>query len=216
MAYKLQIVEDKMGLNFNVKYGNLAKNKRPDIEAKAPNGKIVKERSTYQGQVLGPGATNRQWVDDDGNVYAKQDLKFYHEGNEVPENTQTKVFEIVGYQPVKNYTDNYVISTYYETYPHTNDMKKDFDKERARITNLNGMKKLYDHLKANDLVARGEFSASSKGFVVGDAYLRAVTFGNKWCLEMGVFKEEKVFEHLQEDVPSIPAAQPTAKRLKMV
>ncbi len=205
-----------MGLNFNVKYSNLARNKRPEIEAKAPNGNIVKERSTYQGTVLGPGATNRQWVDDAGNAYAKQDLKFYHEGVEVPENTQTKVFEIVGYQPVKNYTDNYVISTYYETYPHTNDMKKDFDKETARITNLNGMKKLYDHLKANDLVARGEFSASSKGFVVGDAYLRAVTFGNKWCLEMGVFKEEKVFEHLQEDVPQIPAPQTTAKRLKMV
>ena len=216
MAYKLQIVEDKMGLNFNVKYSNLAKNKRPSIEAQAPDGTVVKERSTYQGQVLGAGATQRQWCDDQGNVYAKQDLKFYYEGNEVPENTMTKVFEITGYQAVKNYTDNYVISTYYETFPSTNDMKKDFDKERARITNLNGMKKLFDHLKANGLVARGEFSASSKGFVVGDAYIRAVSFGNKWCLEMGVFKEEKIFEHLQEEVPQIPAAQPTAKRLKMV
>ena len=216
MAYKLQIVEDKMGLNFNVKYSNLSKYKRPDIEAKAPNGSIVKEHTTYQGQVLGPGATNRQWVDDQGNVYAKQDLKFFYQGQEVPENTQTKVFTIDGYQPKKNYTDNYVISTYYETFPSTNDMKKDYDKERARITNLTGMKKLYDYLKSNGLVARGEFSASSKGFVVGDAYIRAVSFGNKWCLEMGVFKEEKVFEHLQEDVPQIPQAQPTAKRLKMV
>jgi len=216
MAYKLQVVEDKMGLNFNIKYSNLAKDIRPEIEAKTSNGTIVKERSTYQGQVLGPGSTNRQWVDDQGNVYAKQDLKFYHQGQEVPENVQTKVFTIEGYQPEKNYTDNYVISTYYEMYPSSNDMKKDYDKERARITNLTGMKKLYDYLKANKMVARGEFSASSKGFLVGDEYIRAVDFGNKWCLEMGVFKEEKVFEHLQEDVPQIPAAQTTTKRLKMV
>lgn len=218
MAYKLQIVEDKINLNFAVKYENLSKFERPEVEAKAPDGSIVKERTTYQGQVLGQGATQRQWVDDKGTTYAKSQLKFYYQGHEVTENSQTKVFTIIGYQPVKNYTDTYVIGSYYEMFPHNNDMKKDFDKEVARITNLSGMKKLWDHLNHNQVVARGEFCPSSKGFVASDGYLRAVEFGNKWGLELGVFKEEKIFEHLNENVPiSAPApAVQQSKRLKMV
>lgn len=218
MAYKLQIVEDKQNLNFAVKYENLSKFERPEVEAKAPDGSIVKERSTYQGQILGPGATQRQWCDDNGNVYQKAQLKFFCQGNEVTENTQTKVFTIIGYQPLKNYTDTYVISSYYELFPHNNDMKKDFDKETARITNLVGMKKMWEHLNHNNLVARGEFCPSSKGFVASDGYIRAIEIGNKWGLELGVFKEEKVFDHLNENVPIVaPAPAVTAvKRLKMV
>lgn len=218
MAYKLQIVEDKQGLNFQVKYENLSKHERPEVEARAPNGTPVKERSVYQGQVLGAGSTTRQWVDDSGAVYQKSQLKFFFDGQEVQENTQTKVFTIIGYQPIKNYTDQYVIASYYEMYPHNNDMKKDFDKETARITNLSGMKKLWDYLKANQVCARGEFCPSSKGFVASDGYLRAIEFGNKWGLELGVFKEEKVFEHLQENVPINAPTQTTnpMKRLKMV
>lgn len=217
MAYKLQIVEAKLGLNFNVKYENLSKLERPEVEAKAPDGSIVKERTTYQGQVLVPGSTQRQWVDDKGNSYQKSQLKFYYNGSEVQENTQTKVFEITGYQAEKNYTDSYVISSYYEFFPHNNDMKKDFDKETARVTNLLGMKKLWEHLKTTKQVARGEFCPSSKGFIASDGYIRAVEFGNKWGLELGVFKEEKLFEHLQENNPIIaPAQTAPSKRLKMV
>lgn len=218
MAFTLTCVEPTMGLSFQVKYENLSKYERPEVEARALDGSIVKERTTYQGQVLGPGATQRQWVDDNGNVYPKSQLKFFYEGQEVQENTQTKVFTVQGYQPLKNYTDNYVIATYYETFPHTNGMKKDFDKETARITNLTGMKRLWDHLHQNQLVARGEFCPSSKGFVSSDGYLRAVEFGNKWGLELGCFKEEKIFEHLQENVPLLPVAATTGsvRKLKMV
>lgn len=218
MAYKLQVCEDKLGLNFNVRYENLSKLERPEVEAKAPNGAIVKEKSTFQGQILAPGSTQRQWVDDAGNIYQKSQLKFFYQGQEVTENTQTKVFTIVGYQPEKNYTDTYVISTYYEMFPHNNDMKKDFDKETARVTNLVGMKRLWDHLHVSRLVARGEFCPSSKGFVASDGYLRAVEFGNKWALELGVFKEEKKFEHLNENEPIVApkAAAAPIKRLKMV
>jgi len=205
MAYKLQITGPD-GVNFNVKYEKLDKAERPEVEAKAPNGKIVKERSVFNGTVLAPGMTQRKWVDDDGNTYQKQDLKFLYEGEEVEENSQTKVFNIEGFQPLENYTDSYVISKYYELFPSTNDMKKDFDREKARIVNLQGMKKLAEHLHQNKVVARGEFCSSSRGFVASDAYIRAVRFGNKWGLEIGVFKEEKVFEHLQEAVPEIPVA----------
>lgn len=217
MAFKLQIVENKLGLNFQVKYENLAKLERPEIEAKAPDGSVVKERTVYQGNVLGPGATNRQWVDDQGNVHPKTSLKFYYNGEEVTENTQTKVFQIIGYQPLKNYTDTYVIASYYEMYPHNNDMKKDFDKETARITNLHGMKKLWEHLKQTQQVARGEFCAASKGFIASDGYLRAIEVGNKWGLEMGVFREEKVFEHLHDNIPiDIPHTVAPTRKLKMI
>ncbi len=217
MAYRLTCTEPTMGLTFQVRYENLSKLERPEVEAKTPDGSIVKERTTYQGQVLGPGSTQRQWCDDKGNVYQKSQLKFFYQGQEVQENSQTKVFTIQGYQPLKNYTDNYVISTYYETFPDTNDMKKDYDKEVARITNLTGMKKLWNYLHQNQLVARGEMNTSSKGFINSDGYLRAVEFGNKWTLELGIFKQEKIFEYLQEGVPALPAVSATsAKRLKMV
>jgi hypothetical protein len=217
MAYKLQVVEDKLGINFQCKYENLSKYERPEVEAKAPDGTIVKERTTYQGAVLPAGSTNRQWCDDNGNVYQKSALKFYYNGQEVPENTQTKVFSIQGYQPIKNYTDNYVIASYYELFPHNNDMKKDFDKEVARITNLATMRKLWEHLKANQLVARGEFCPSSKGFVSSDGYLRAIEFNNKWGIELGVFREEKVFQHLNEEVPLVPIQSTSPlRKLKMV
>ena len=216
MAYKLQIAGPD-GANFNVKYEKLDKASKPDVEAHAPDGSIVKERTVYNGQVLGPGSTQRMWCDDKGNKYNKQDLKFFYEGEEVNEISQTKVFNIEGFQPLANYTDSYVIGKYYELFPSTNDMKKDFDKEKARIVNLQGMKKLFDHLLKNKLVARGEFSASSKGFVAGDAYIRPVQFGNKWGLESGLFKEENIFEHLQEEVPEVPAQPATAtKKLKRV
>jgi len=127
------------------------------------------------------------------------------------------VFTIEGFQPVSNYTDSYVISAYYELFPHNNDMKKDIDKERSIITNLAGMKKLWDYLDQNKVVARGEMIVSSKGFLSSDGYIRAIKFGNKWTLEVGIFKEEKVFEHLQEEVPQMPTQLThQRKKLKMV
>lgn len=219
MAYNLQIVDDQQGVSFNAKYQNLSNYKSPEIEAKAPNGKVVKERSTYQGQVLGPGSTQRQWVDDDGNVYSKGELTFYYEGEPVEENTQTKVFHVEQYQPVVNYTDMYVIDKYYEVYPSNNNMKKDIDRDMAVRANLSQMYKLWEYLTENDVVARGEFCISSRGFVASDGYIRAISIEGKWGLEIGVFKEEKIFEHLNEGEPKAVETAVQAggrKRLKLV
>src|SRR5665213_2436456 len=120
MAYKLSLQCSKLGLKMEVKYENLDKLERPEIEAKLPDGTICKERTTYQGAVLAPGSTQRQWTDDQGNVFQKAQLKFFYQGQEVTENTQTKTYVITGYQPLKNYTDTYVISKYYELFPHNN------------------------------------------------------------------------------------------------
>lgn len=218
-AYKLQITEPKLGINANVRYGNMSKLKKPEIVAKNSKGDVVKERTTYQGQVLGPGSTQRQWVDDNGTIYGKSELTFWYGEDQVNEISQTKVFEIQGYQPEKNYTDNYVIASYYEVWADDNGMKKDIDREIATRSNNYQLRKLWEHLRDTKQVARGEFCVSSKGFVASDGYIRAVEFGNKWGIEIGVFKEEKVFEHLKEDVPEptqAPAQAARGKRLKMV
>lgn len=221
MSYNLQVVDKQQNLNFNTKYRNLAKNKRPKITAKAHNGNEVKEKSVVKGEVLQKGELQRAWVDDEGVIYGKSDLTFSCEGEEVSENEQTKVFEVEGYQPESHYTDNYVISAYYELSPSNNGMKKDRDRQVASNANLCQMRKLWEHLRKNNIVARGEFCASSRGFVASDGYIRAIQInGNKWGLEVGVFKEEKIFEHLNEGTPReiiIPQESKTKKkRLKMV
>lgn len=219
MAYKLQITEASLGISFNSRYENLAKSKKPEVVAKTSSGTVVKERLTFQGQILKQGSTQRRWSDDNGAFYSKSELTFYYQNEPVPENTQTKVFNIEGFQPLSNYTDNYVISAYYEIFPDDNGMKKDYDKDVARNANLSQMRKLWEHLDKNQIVARGEFCPSSRGFVASDGYLRAIKInGNKWGLEIGCFREEKIFDHLNEGVPkAVKLAPRTAKkRIKMV
>ncbi len=219
MAYNLQIIDEVSNISFNGKYQNMSNYKKPAVVAKAPNGKIVKECTVYQGAVLRPGSTQRQWVDDDDKAYSKQELEFTYEGDPVEENSQTKVFHVEQYQPVVNYTDKYIIDKYYEIYPSNNGMKKDIDREVAVRSNLSSMYKLWKHLTENDMVARGEFCTSSRGFVASDGYIRAITIEGKWGLEIGVFKEEKIFEHLNEGEPkAVQAATQVGgkKRLKLV
>lgn len=218
MAYKLQITDNSLGVSVNVRYENLSKIERPEVIAKTSTGKIAKERSVINGKIVQPGEMTRQWVDEDGNIYGKTELNFWYNEEQVSENIQTKVFQITGYQPLANYTDNYVIATYYEIFPDDNGMKKDFDRERAKSSNLFQMRKLWEYLDQKKVVARGEFCTSSRGFIASDGYIRAVSFGNKWALEIGVFKEEKVFEHLNEGIPQEAKApiEGTRKRLKMV
>jgi hypothetical protein len=220
MAYKLQVVDNNLGISTNVRYENLSKLERPEVVAKTPTGKIAKERSVVNGKVIAQGEMTRQWVDEDGTVFGKTELTFWYNNEQVSENTQTKVLQITGYQPLTNYTDNYVIAAYYEIFPDDNGMKKDFDRERAKSSNLFQMRKLWEYLDTNKVVARGEFVPSSRGFISSDGYIRAVSFGNHWGLEIGLFKEAKNFQHLNEGVPkevSAPAiAEGGRKKIKMV
>jgi hypothetical protein len=218
MSYKLNVTDNKLGITANVRYENLSRQDRPEVIAKSPQGKIVKEKSVVNGKVIQIGEMTRQWVDEDGNIYGKTELSFWYNDEQVSENQQTKVFEITGYQPLANYTDNYVISAYYEIFPDDNGMKKDFDRERAKSSNLFQMRKLWEYLETNQVVARAEFCTSSRGFVSSDGYMRAVKFGNHWGLEIGIFKEAKVFEHLQEGIPQEAKApiETARKKIKMV
>jgi len=207
-SYKLQILDAANNVNFNSRYERLDKETKPPIIAKAPNGNIVKEKTFMNGQPLPTGSTQRCWCDDAGTQYSKQELIFEYEGAPVSEIQQTKVFTVEGFQTVDCYTDRYCISAYYEIFPDDNGLKKDIDKQVAINANLRGMYQLWEHLRKTGMVARGVFCPSSRGFVESDGYIRAIKIEGKWGLEIGQFKMEKRFIHLQEGAPSATTAVP--------
>ena len=203
MSAKKLTITDTTGAikgSFNIRYEKMDRDDPPAVEHRVGNV-VVKNRSIHDGIVLLEGMTQKVWVDDKGQQYAKEEIKHFYEGNEVTEKGQTKVFEIIGYQPVTSYTDSYVIDKYYEVFPDEDGHKKDFDREIAKRKNLIGMRALWEYLHNNKLVARAEFNVSSSGFLSTDGYIRAISFGNKWTLEIGIFKEEKIFQHLNEGIP---------------
>jgi hypothetical protein len=207
MAYKLKIIDKTNGLNFNVRYENMSKVEKPEIIAKAPDGSICHERTIFQGKVLAAGSTQRNWVDDNGKIYMKAELKFsIMDGDtEIPvqENEQTKVFTITSFETEANYLDKFVIGTYYELYPDDDGFEKDHDRNRAKNENLSQMRKLWQQLKD-----------SNKGFLASDGYIRAIEIEGKWGLEIGIFKEMKIFSHLNEGIPVLVESEPIKKRIK--
>lgn len=213
MSYKLQVTDSKSGINANLRYENISKIEKPEIVAKASDGTVVRERMFFNGQqVIG---STRQYADDNGKIYQKDELTFFYGEQVVEQVSQTKVFEITEYQPVQNYTDKYVIEKFYELFPDDNGMKKDIDRKMAINGNSIQMRKLWTHLMENALVGRGEFNASSRGFVSGDGFIRAVEFAGFWGLEIGICKEEKVFSHLQEHAPTIMPSVDKPKTVKI-
>jgi hypothetical protein len=217
MSFKIQIVDQKSGVTFNARYERLDKesNNKVSTVAKAPNGAVVKETTFYGDVPLPAGSTQRRWVDDKGTQYAKSELTFViqdADGKETPvsEVEQTKVMTIDGYQTLQNYTDTYAICAYYEVFPDDNGMKKDLDRQVAVNANLRGMRKLWEFLRENNCVARGVFCPTSRGFVESDGYIRALDLEGKWGLEIGQFKQAKVFQHLNETVPADVVAAPAA------
>jgi hypothetical protein len=219
MSYKLSIIDREKGINCHVKYENMARMEKPEIQAKTRDGKTVKEKSVYQGKILNQGDTNRLWCDEEGSFHEKKDLQFFCEGDEISEITQTKAFDIQAYEPLSNYTDRYVIDKFYEITPANNDMKSDYDRDLAVKVNLSQMKKLWDFLMETRQVARGEMNVSSRGFLNSDGYLRPISIEGKWTLELGIFSQPKIFEHLNE--PNLAgiesAASPVVrKKLRMI
>ena len=220
-SYKIQIVDQKSGVTFNARYERLDKTADAKVTtvAKAQDGSVVKETTFYGTQPLPAGSTQRKWVDDKGKEYAKSELTFYLDDEPVKEVEQTKVLTIDGYQKESLYTDKYAICAYYEVFPDDNGMKKDLDKQVAINANLRGIRKLWEFLSAQKVVARGLFCPTSRGFVESDGYIRAIEIEGKWGLEIGQFKQEKVFQHLNEGVPDDKAVLvpvTTGKRVRKI
>ena len=205
------------GLSINVRYEKMDREDPPSVVHKVGDLE-VKNRAIYGDIILLEGMTRKGWVDVNGKEYQKEEIKHFYEGQEVAEKQLTKVYQITGFQSLKAFTDSYVIEKYYELTPDDDGFKKDFDRENAKNRNLIGMRKVWEHLNINNVVARAEFNASSAGYQAGDAYLRAVSFGNKWGVQIACFKEELIFQHLNESIP-VPIEQVSAKgpvRLKRV
>lgn len=219
MSYKLTISDPQNGFNFNARYEKMDRAEKPDVIAKSPTGEVVSERTVSQGQVLLPGSTQKQWVNEAGKPYSKAELTFWYKDEQVAEIAQTKVFTVAEYVPFKQYIDDYVIDKFYEVFPSDNDMKKEIDQEQAIKANRYQMRKLWEYLVANDVVARGEFNTSSKGFVSSDGFIRALKNGSQWGLEIGKFKEQKVFHHMQEGIPAeiaVPVMAAAKKKIKLM
>jgi hypothetical protein len=203
------------GLNVNVRYEKMDREDAPKIEHRVGDV-VVNFRSVHDGVVLLEGMTQKVWCDEKGQQYDKDQIKHYFEGQEVTTKAQTTIFEIIGFQPLSSYTDSYIIEKYYELFPDEDGHTKDFDKECARRKNLVGMRALWEYLHEKQLVARGSFNASSSGFLESDCYIRAISFGNKWILELAKFSQEKIFSHLQEGLPEPIVEKKSPSRLKRV
>ena len=210
-AYRLRVVDNNDGISFDCMRNNM-KGKKEEIVIKPYNSKgeelTKKQLDIATGQ---PIQYTFKYIDKTGNQYDKGEVIFKNDkGEEVESIDMTTVFEVIAYRPINEYTDRFVVDSFYELYPdngasHTNKGKKkvsDYERDQTRVSNLVGMRKLWEKLYNGALVAGGHFNGASGNFKPGMAFIRAVKMpGEKWVLELGVFKEEKVFEHLQEGIP---------------
>jgi hypothetical protein len=161
-------------------------------------------------------ATNKPVVDangqklDMGNCYVDpqgqiaQDIVPYYEtidGEFIPatKNDKTEVFEIVKWEPITNFTDKYIVDNYYQVKPSQGKSKKDFQRLACVNANTREMKKVWDYMAKNKVVGRGILNITSAGYLPTIAYLRPVSLdNNKWTLEIGMFKQSKVFTWVEE------------------
>lgn len=221
MSYSLRIVDNKEGINFDAKRENMAGKKEfAEPVGYAPNGKQVtrKQLDLNTGQPIQYGF---KFVDEDGNAFEKAEITWKLGDQVVAPIEMTNVFEIKTYRPLGEYTDRFVIDKYYELSASTGASSKgkkktsDSERESQRLSNLVGMRKLWDKLISESVVAGGNFNSSSGNFKPGMAFIRAIKVnGNKWGLELGQFKEEKIFEFLQEGVPHAVVVKSKTKTIE--
>ena len=208
MAYGLKVMDTKEGITFDCKRENMA-GKKEFVEpiGYAPNGKVV-ERKQLDINTSKPVQYTFKYLDEDGNQYEKSEITWKIGDKVVSPIEMTSVFEVKTYRPVIEFTDRFVIEKYYELSADSGPSKKgkkqipEAERDRIRLSNLMGMRKLWEKLIKEGSVAGGNFNGSSGNFKPGMAFIRAIKVnGNKWGLELGVFKEEKIFEFLQEGTP---------------
>jgi len=216
MSRNLQILDSALGISCNVKYEplNMSEKDKGKVIFKSQAGKEVKLSTV--GEDRKPIPTFKAYLDEDGKEYAKADLIAYDpDTNEVIDSYEsTTVFNILKYEPIEFYTDHYVVDKFYELSPSDDGKKKDIDRKLANDINLTGMKKLWDHLIENNLVAKAEFIPAA-GYRPSAGYIRAIKInGTKWTMELGVFRQEKIFSHIQERniKPVEMVAKPTKRR----
>ena len=206
---------------FDVKVANLQGKGEP----RKVNGKVIKmktdgspelTRRNSQGDALGFFNTWQGYaVQTNGRGYytfdenpdgtktpkAKADMEvsFYEtedgEFIQGTKNHKTEVFEVVKWEPVKNFTDKYIIAGYYGLIPSQGKSKNDHQRGLNIKANERGMKNLCDYMLQHGVVGRGTLNITSAGFLPTIAYIRPVQIDDMgaWALEVGTFKQQKRF-----------------------
>lgn len=141
-------------------------------------------------------ALSNGYIDSNGNLFTDK-IPYYitidGEQIQATKNEKSDVFEIVKFEPLKNFTDKYIIDAYYQIKPTQGKSKSDHQRALTIRANTSGMKKLYDYMATNDVVGRGVLNVTSSGYLPTIAYVRAVEIDSNgsWTLEVGVFKQQK-------------------------
>ena len=213
----IKIVDRNAGISFDAVRENLVGNgeKKSEPIPFAPDGRpVAKMGIDPQSLKPLPKAPTKlmKWVAEDGgpgNIYEESEIVWKLSGKEIEKIKMTKSFSVIAYRPLSHFTDRFIIEKYYEVIPSNDAGENASEREQNEVeaSNLMGMYKLWKKLTEEKVVAGGHFNASSNTRTPGMAFIRAVTIpqGNHfyWALEMGVFKEEKIFQHLHEGEPKV-------------
>ena len=188
MANKSQIeIEVKVGketLFIDATYYNWVVKEEKKVIAKAPNGNVVTERVVDEGSInvsetkAKKAEITKKWMDENGNIYSKDDLKFFDwEGRQLTENLKTVVFSGSIAMHLVEFLDTYAVDGYYRVDAST---EKDQNKVQELRKFLNG-----------ENVMIGEFNLVSKGFNCNYAGLRPLADGS---FEFMTIKSKKAIQ----------------------
>lgn len=211
MSYGLKVTDNALGISFDCKRQGIKGTPIPVPLPYSPENKPVK-RKLVDKATLKPASTGYFYLDEDGKVWEKQELIWKLGDEVVGLSEMTTVLDIVEYRPLVDYTDFFNIEDYQEFDPDTSDKdtKKD-DIARLKANNMVGMKRLWDKLHNESVVAAADFYATTGSTKGSTALIRAIskmvmTADNQlktmWGLEMGICKEEKIFNYLFEGEPT--------------
>jgi len=227
MAYGMQILWDDESVD--VKYERLRGDNRKvnGQEIQMDNyGSPKTVKRTAQGLEV-VGKMTKHKYDSDGNQLADdvETIEYFVtvEGQEIPTTNafgRTQCMQIKSFEPLEYYTDRYIIDAYYQLIPGQGKSRKDFDKAMTKRANTMKLKKLWDKLYSTNTVAKAEFNMRD-GKLPNYAFIRAVKInGTKWTLEIGRYKQQKLFSWVEEDnftaKEVISQVQPTLTPLPQV
>ena len=214
MSYSLKIVDNTAGIAFDTKREKIVGTEQPAPQPYSSDGKLLGRKNVDPNTNL-PVSYTVKFLDEQGNAFNKSEVIWKLDGEASQLSKMTTVFDILEYRPIQDYTDKFRIDDYQEIFADNGASSKkkisDFERDQTELANKVGMRKLWDKLMAEKVVAVGEFCTSTGSTKAGLAFLRPLHFMmatdtgmvEKWGMELGVCKEEKIFNHLYEGMPQV-------------
>lgn len=229
MSYSLKIVDNSAGIAFDTKREKIAGTPQPVPQPYSQAGNLLGRKNVNPETNL-PVSYTVKYLDEQGNAFDKSEVIWKLDGEVSQLSKMTTVFDILEYRPIQDYTDKFRIDDYQEIFADDGASSKkktsDYERNQTKMANMVGMRKLWDKLMVEKTVAVGEFCTSTGSTKAGLAFLRplhmmyATDAGmtEKWGMELGVCKEEKIFNHLYDGIPQMeintPEATNAPRRLK--